>query len=91
MRIGCRYNHDNGLLPICFLHEVGNEEVPIETWSEGVCLFHNPYAFVPLPKDFFAKGAGYHFFEDGTVVSMLPDFFPLFSMTRTYITKKRAE
>jgi len=51
-----------------------------ETWSEGVSIFHNPNALIPIPKDIFHPNrqmwqVGKNF--DG----YMPDFFPYVSET----------
>ncbi len=79
IRFGVRYDHDHGLLPIKFFHEVGAPGTPYETWGEGLSLCHNPSAYHPLPKDFL--GVAYQFVEDGDLQSFCPDFFPMGSLT----------
>lgn len=37
-----------------------------ETWGEGISVYHNPNALIPLPKDFFLS-ASQHFLEDGKI------------------------
>lgn len=40
-----------------------------ETWGEGVSVYHNPNALIPLPKDFFPSAAQ-HFWEEGKIVTV---------------------
>lgn len=70
-RIGTRHNFDpNATEPIPFSIEVTAEKYS-ETWSEGVHVYHNPRALVPIPHDIF-EGCSQHFFEEGRRVATLP-------------------
>ncbi len=39
-----------------------------ETWGEGVSVYHNPNALIPLPSDFLSSAA-HHFLEGGKIVT----------------------
>jgi hypothetical protein len=79
LRIGTCHDHDpSALLPKRFYYEVN--ESSSERWSEGVNVFHNPNAKVPLEEDAFPF-AGHHRLIDGDIVSRLPDFHPFASWT----------
>lgn len=81
-RTGKRYDHGEGIIePTDFSFEI-NEWVK-ETWSEGVSIFHNPNAKTPLPEESFPLVA-HHFIENGRMVSHLPEFFPLVSVTHIF-------
>ncbi len=64
--------------PKLFRYEVSTETG--ETWGEGFSMFHNPNAIHPVPKELFPSIA-HHDFENGQIVSALPDFHPYASHT----------
>jgi hypothetical protein len=79
IRYGTCHNHDpNASKPNMFRYEVNEDSQ--ETWGEGVSIYHNPNALIPLEKELFPNAA-HHSFENGQIVSLLPDFFPYNSMT----------
>jgi ribosomal protein L30 len=56
-----------------------------ETWVEGMVVFHNPNARIPLDPGMI-PGASHEFLQpDGTIVALVPEFHPLFSMTQITI------
>lgn len=78
-RTGKRYDHEAGKIePLDFSFEV--KDGLIEMWSEGVSMFHNPYARLPIDEELFPF-VSHHFLEDGRMVSHLPEFFPFASIT----------
>ena len=78
-RMGTYHDHNpNASLPKLFRYEV-NEECE-ETWGEGLSMFHNPNAINPVPEELFPSIA-HHKFENGLIVSMLPEFHPYASHT----------
>jgi len=80
LRTGACHDHDpNAVLPRWFSFEVEPGKV-VETWSEGLSMFHNPNALHPVPKELFPS-IGHHVFEDGMIRSVLPEFFPYSSIT----------
>jgi hypothetical protein len=79
-RTGMRHRHDsNAALPQPFFHEV-KQGVVTETWSEGLSMFHNPRAERPVDPGMF-PGIAHHFFENGQIKSLLPEFHPYTSFT----------
>ncbi|RON96486.1 glycosaminoglycan attachment protein [Pseudomonas fluorescens] len=74
----CHHHDDNASLPKTFSYLVNGE--CNETWSEGLSMFHNPNALHPVNPGLFPSIA-HHFFEDGQIVSNLPDFYPYASTT----------
>ena len=58
-----------------------------ESWAEGLAIYHNPDAKLPLPEDAF-PGAGHFTFEEGWLMSKLPAFFPLGTQTLTLSPKQ---
>lgn len=77
------YNPDpNSIQHISSCFEVS--ENTVETWSEGARMYHNPYAKIPVnPNDF--EGIA-HFFlkEDKTLSGVIPNNFPLTSITHSF-------
>lgn len=51
-----------------------------ETWIEGMTVLHNPRAKIPLEPMMLA-GAAHEFMQDGKLMSMLPEFHPVYSQT----------
>lgn len=52
-----------------------------ETWVEGMVVLHNPSALIGLDPDLI-PGARHEFLQnDGTIMSLVPEFHPLFSTT----------
>ena len=47
-----------------------------ETWMEGLCVYHNPFAKHPLPFNYLPS-AGHFFLENNSILSHVPKFFPL--------------
>ncbi len=56
------------------------DETCNETWGEGLSMFHNPNAKKTVPKGLFPTIA-HHYFKNGEILSILPDFFPYESQT----------
>jgi hypothetical protein len=79
-RLGIRHDFDpNASEGIPFHEEVipGKYE---ERWSDGVEIFHNPNAVIPIPEDFF-EGCAHHYFDGRRRVSYLPDRYVHQSIT----------
>lgn len=75
-----KHRHDrNAALPEPFFHEMKQGDVT-ETWAEGLSMFHNPRAERPVDPHMF-PGIAHHFFADGQVQSLLPEFHPYSSFT----------
>lgn len=69
--------------PVRFVHDV-NAPGYDETWVEGMVVFHNPNAVIPLSPEWI-DGACHEFLEpDGRIMSMLPPFHPYISETATF-------
>jgi len=82
LRKGVCYDHgDDKVEPKKFVIQV-EEGKCTETWSEGVSIFHNPNAKIPLEPELFPT-VGHHYLRDEKIVTYLPDFFPLASITQT--------
>lgn len=73
-----------------FRFKIGHEKTPVETWPEGVTLFHNPLAETPLPPDFL-PASSWFVCEEGMVKRHVKGFHPFFSRMRTYARKPDEE
>jgi hypothetical protein len=86
----CHDHNPNASLPRPFVHHI----VPghcSETWGEGMSMYHNPNAKHPVDPDMFPSIA-HHWFENGSIKSVIPDFYPYTSMTlNLLITDDKAE
>lgn len=79
IRVGlCHDLNPNASVPQQFKYEV--DESCDESWGEGLSMFHNPNALIPVPQELFPSIA-HHRFADGQMVSELPDFYPYVSQT----------
>jgi len=84
IRMGNFYNHEpNADKPHLISYKV--EGTSIETWSEGVVVFHNPNAKIPLDPAFFDNRVAQSFFENGLIYSKMPKYFPYNSFTQNLI------
>ena len=78
MRVGDRVNPDPSCSePLSFSYRV--DENGNETWCQGLNLFHNPNAKIPINMDLFPN-IGHHKLQDGELVSWTPEFHPYSSM-----------
>ncbi|SCB52342.1 ribosomal protein L30 [Bradyrhizobium yuanmingense] len=60
-----------------------------ETWVEGMTVFHNPDARIPLDPDLI-PGACHQFLQpDSSIVSLTPPFHPMFSETAIWVARRR--
>lgn len=74
LRGGLKHDFDpNAAEPIRFVVDVEPGKYS-EDWTEGVRVFHNPRALLPIPPGLFERCA-YHFLREGRRVAMLPDGF----------------
>ena len=79
LRVGlCHRNDSNATKPNFFQYFVN--ENSHETWVEGISVFHNPNALHPLNKNFFPNAAHHHF-NNGQIISTMPEFLPYNSYT----------
>ncbi len=72
-----------------FSYEIGAPnsppEIPLETWGQGMEIFHNPNALHPVPFNVLSNIAQWRF-EDGNLQNMIPSFHPLSSITYRIIS-----
>jgi len=71
---------DGDLLARDFEYRVADKTAPIETWFQGLTIFHNPKALIPLPEDFF-KSTNIYQVRNGRLNRRVNDFHPLVSFT----------
>ena len=80
IRNGICYNPDpDASAPYKFTYEVGDPNF-IESWGQGLEMFHNPIAVNPVDRSLFPDIA-HHRFENGMVYTEAPDFHPISSIT----------
>lgn len=62
-------------------HQIVHAADYSETWVEGMVVLHNPFALRPLHPGLI-PGAAHEFLQpDGSIISHLPAFHPVWSMT----------
>lgn len=66
----CYDPNPNASKPILLSYEVSEKNS--EAWGEGITIFHNPNALIPLPQDFF-ETVTQSYFEDGYIKSDMPN------------------
>jgi hypothetical protein len=90
LRVGTRYLDDrNAAEPAQYVAEVHSPDYQ-ETWIEGLCVWHNPNAAIPLPPAMF-PGAAHHFLENGGLRSFVPGFHPYGTKTIIMIAGQDGE
>lgn len=75
--------YQGGILPTQFTREVHSNDY-VETWSEGLCVYHNPRARYPLEPQSLPNVAHF-FFDNDQVVGKLPLFHPVSELTHILI------
>ena len=83
IRAGSYYNHKpHATEPLPFMYVVGDPAAPVETWAEGLSIYHNPRALVPVPQELF-PGIAHHWLDDqNRMRSAVPAFHPYGSVTQ---------
>jgi hypothetical protein len=84
IRRGWCYDHDpNASEPILFAYDVAKRPsdwgIP-ETWGEGLAMYHNPNALIPVDEELFPE-IGHFRLTNGQVTGSLPAFHPFISVT----------
>lgn len=83
IRAGACYNHEpHATEPLMFRYVVGSPSAPKETWAEGLSMFHNPKAAVPVAQDLFPGIAHHHLDAQKRMRSTVPAFHPYGSITQ---------
>jgi hypothetical protein len=79
LRSGTCCDHDpNAVTPKQFKYDI-RQRPTAETWGEGLEVFHNPNAVIPLPRQFFSQAADSVLLPDGQIESLVPEFHPYMS------------
>ena len=73
------YCYRGSVHPETFAASVDSPEYA-ETWSEGVSIYHNPNARIPLSEDAFPSVA-HHTARGDRILTSAPPFFPIGSNT----------
>jgi hypothetical protein len=83
IRVGTYYNHEpHATEPLPFMYIVDDPSAPVETWAEGLSMFHNPKALVPVPQELF-PGIAHHWLDNqNRMRSTIPVFHPYGSLTQ---------
>jgi hypothetical protein len=83
IRAGMCYNHEpHATEPLPFMYVVGDPNAPVETWGEGLSMFHNPKALVSVPHELF-PGIAHHWLDGhNRMRSDIPAFHPYGSVTQ---------
>lgn len=83
IRAGACYNHQpHATEPLQFKYVVGAPNIPVETWSEGLSMFHNPNALLPVPRELFPGIAHHSLDSRKRMRSDIPKFHPYGSVTQ---------
>lgn len=84
VRQGFRLNHDpDATEPIPFVLRVDDPDYT-ETWVEGLDVYHNPRAKIPLDPEMLPGAAHYVLSPEGQIEHDAPDWHPLASRTDIY-------
>lgn len=84
IREGTIVDHNSSASAPKIFRAVVNAPGYTETWVEGLSVFHNPRALMPVDPRMF-PGAAHHFAEaDGRIRSFTPPFHPFGSVTRMF-------
>jgi hypothetical protein len=70
---------DDPLQPREYVFKVADPAAPQETWAEGVTLFLNPNAAVPLPSDMLPASCTMAKIAGGALIKCISDFHPITS------------
>jgi hypothetical protein len=79
-RAGLAFDNEPNAHPVEFSQSIIPGDIK-ENWNEGVSIFHNPNAKIPLEKGLFKNIRETWQNEDGELTGTMPDFFPFNSMT----------
>lgn len=86
LRIGDYHDHDpNASKPIRVSRPVTPESYS-ESWGEGLSMYHNPNAKLPVDENLFPSIAHHHF-KDGQIVSAIPEVHPYSTITMNMVKK----
>ena len=88
-RVGERYTTPQSAAPSPFRNIVEQGEYD-EAWAEGIWIFHNPKAKIPLDMKLFANVA-HVYLENGGFMIYLSDAFPTWSKTLIFSSEAEVE
>jgi hypothetical protein len=82
VRSGCTRGERNlgNPMPRPFVNEVHAPGYS-ESWVEGMVVLHNPNAAIPLDPELVPNASHEFLQSDGRIMSLVPDFHPIFSNT----------
>lgn len=89
VRRGIAFQGDDATFPTPFVREVSASDYQ-ESWCEGLAVYHNPQAKIPLPEEALPQ-AGHFKVLAGELLSLRPPFFPLGSETWTVVPHEGGE
>jgi hypothetical protein len=85
VRQGTSFSHDPDASTPNIFNRIVNSPDYSETWIEGLDVFHNPRARIPL-DEYAIRGAAHHYIrDDGLRVSHVPEWHPLGSITKNIV------
>jgi len=87
VRFGTAYRHDrNAAFPETYIQRL-DEAGYTETWDEGLNVYHNPNALIPLTGNLF-PGATHHLLDGDRIVSLSPRFHPYSAETMIFVPQR---
>lgn len=85
-KVMCYNPDDNASLPIELTYKVSEDNS--EAWGEGITIFHNPNALIPLPFDYF-ESVTQEYFEDEYIKSYMPNPHVYSSITNIFAIRDK--
>jgi len=80
IRMGDYHDHNPNASKAISVSRPVTPETYSETWGEGLSMYHNPSAKLPVDEDLFPSIAHHHF-KEGQIVSAIPEIHPYSTMT----------
>lgn len=84
IREGTCIDRDSGATHPLVFKAVVNAPGYRESWGEGLNVYHNPHANIPLSDNLFPSAAHHRCDGDGNWATEAPDFHPLASRTQLF-------
>lgn len=79
-RFGLAFNPDpNAMDPTLFEYDLDHPPM-VESWGQGLMVYHNPNCLRPIPREFFPDAAQMYV-ENGVIACDLPGWHPIVSKT----------
>ena len=85
IRTGTCVDHDPAAAHPMLFKAVVNADGYCESWVEGLSVYHNPHATIPLPENYLPGAAHHQCDENGYWTSNAPPFQPLASKTEMLV------